>query len=351
MGIVWAILLFSLLILVHELGHFLTAKLFGVQVNEFALFMGPAIFKKKIGETEYSLRCIPFGGFCAMEGEDEETDNPRSFQAAAWWKRLIILLAGVTMNAILGIVMAVIFLLPQQEQVLPVLDSVEPWSSAAGENGLRSGDRILAIDGEKIYIYDDVTLLLSISPSRNHNILVEREGREVLLPDLLMEPREDPNSPGTLRYGMNFTPAELTLGDKLSKGFWTAVDDVRTVRLSLKMLFNGSAGIKDLSGPAGIVAVVSDTTSQSSGALQTFMMLMRIGSMLSMNLAVMNLLPIPALDGGRAFCLLLTVLIEKLTGKKLDPKYEGYLHMVGMILLLGFMAVITFKDIFMLFQR
>ncbi len=351
MGIVWAILLFSLLVLVHEFGHFIAAKSFGVQVNEFALFMGPAIFKKKIGETEYSLRCIPFGGFCAMEGEDEDSDNPRAFTRASWWKRLIILVAGVTMNAILGIIMAILFLIPDETQVLPIVDHVESWSSVATENGLLPGDEILEIDGENIYIYDDIFLMLNLNSSDTHDLVVKRNGQTITLDDLPMVVQDDPENPGYQRYGITFTEANMDFGDKLSVGFWTAVDDVRTVRLSLKMLFNGSAGLKDMSGPAGIVAVVSDSTNQADGAMETFRLLMRIGTMLSMNLAVMNLLPIPALDGGRAVCLILTTVVEKITRKKIDPKYEGYLHAAGMILLLGFMAIITFKDIFMIFKR
>ena len=125
MSIVFAILLFSLLIFVHELGHFLAAKASGVQVNEFALFMGPAIFKKQVGDTLYSIRCIPIGGYCAMEGEDSDTENPHSFLKAAWWKRLIILVAGSFMNFVIGVMIMVIVYLPVQKIVTPVLDSFE----------------------------------------------------------------------------------------------------------------------------------------------------------------------------------------------------------------------------------
>lgn len=350
MGILWAILLFSFLILVHELGHFLAAKAFGVQVNEFSLFMGPAIFKKKIGETEYSLRCIPFGGYCAMEGEDEESDNPRSFTQAAWWKRLIILVAGVTMNAIFGIIMAIALMLPQNYRVLPQIDYMESWSTFGGENGLQSGDRILEIDGQNVYIYQDITILLMANRSDTHDLLVERDGKEVLLKDLSMIKQEVTMEDGTTQelYGMNFATDDLDFGEKLREGFYISIFNVRSVPLSLKMLFNGSAGIKDVSGPVGIVKTVSDVTSQSSGLL-LFLNLMSLGSLLSMNLAFMNLLPIPALDGGRAVCLLITTVAEKITGKKINPKYEGYLHAGGMILLLLFMVLITFKDIISFF--
>lgn len=350
MGILWAILLFSLLILIHEFGHFLAAKAFGVQVNEFSLFMGPAIFQKKIGETVYSLRCIPFGGFCAMEGEDEESDNPRAFTRAAWWKRLIILVAGVTMNAILGLIMAIALMLPQNYRYLPQIESMESWSTFGGENGLQSGDRILEIDGQNVYIYQDFFMLLMANPSDTHDLLVERDGQEVLLKDLSIIKQEVVLKDGTIQesYGMHFAVDELDFGEKLREGFYISVYNVRSVPLTFKMLFNGTASLKDASGPVGIVKIVSDVTSQSSG-LVLFLNLMSLGSLLSLNLAVMNLLPIPALDGGRAVCLLITTVAEKITGKKIDPKYEGYLHGAGMILLLVLMALITFKDIISLF--
>mgnify|MGYP002514771385 CR=1 FL=1 len=150
MSVLFAILLFSFLIFIHELGHFVAAKLSGVQVNEFALFMGPAIFKKQIGETLYTIRTIPIGGYCAMEGEDEDTDNPRSFQKAAWWKRLIILVAGAAMNFVMGVVLMFIVYMPAQAVVEPVIASFEEFSTVDGPSGLQVGDRILELDGEKI---------------------------------------------------------------------------------------------------------------------------------------------------------------------------------------------------------
>ena len=150
MTIIFAILLFSFLIFIHELGHFVAAKLSGVQVNEFALFMGPAIFQKTVGETTYSLRCIPIGGYCAMEGEDTDTDNPRSFQKAAWWKRLIILVAGAFMNFVTGVLLIAICLAPAKQFIAPVIAEVEPGCTIVKDGGLQVGDRFLELDGETI---------------------------------------------------------------------------------------------------------------------------------------------------------------------------------------------------------
>ncbi len=346
MGIVWAILLFSFLIFIHELGHFVGAKAFGVQVNEFSLFMGPALFTKQIGETQYSLRLIPFGGYCAMEGEDEESDNPRAFTRAAWWKRLIILVAGVTMNAVFGLIMAIACVLPQNYQTLPQIASLESWSTVGGTSGLQAGDRILEIDGYKVNIYEDFSLMLMVNDTETHDLVIQRDGKKIVMDDFYMEKHLVTYEDGTtaMKYGIAFTQDEMDFGEKLKNGWYMAVYNVRSVPLSLKMLFNGSAGMDDVSGPVGIVKTVSDVTGGSSG-VTLFAILMSLGSLLSINLAIMNLLPIPALDGGRAVCLLITTAAEKITGKKIDPKYEGYLHAAGMILLLGFMAVITFMDI------
>ena len=352
MSVLFAILLFSVLIFVHELGHFAAAKLSGVQVNEFALFMGPAIWKKQVGETLYSIRTIPIGGYCAMEGEDEDTDNPRSFQKAAWWKRLIILVAGAAMNFIIGVLLMVLIYLPMQQAVMPVIDSFEEFSTVNGENGLREGDRILEVDGEKIYVQSDFSLILGMNPGDIHDLVVERAGKTVILNDLPMEKHEVVQEDGTVQmlYGMNFTLQPVNLPGRIRYAWNQCLDTVRLVRLSLQMLFGGQAGLRDLSGPVGIVQQMSVVAEASPTVLDAVLNMLYFGAFIAINLAVMNLLPIPALDGGRVVGLLITTAVESLTHKKVDPKYEGYLHGAGMLLLLGLMAVIMFKDIFVLFR-
>lgn len=352
MSIVFAIFIFSFLILIHELGHFVTAKLSGVQVNEFSMFMGPALWKKQKGETLYALRLIPIGGYCAMEGEDGVSDNPRSFQKAAWWKRLVILLAGAAMNFLAGVLLMVIISLPLQRAVMPVISSFESYATVNGENGLREGDRIVKVDGERIYTQSDFSLILSLNPGDTHDLVVEREGKKVTLRNFTMEKHAVTDEAGNTRmvYGMNFTIAELGLGDRLHYAWMQSMDSVRLVRLSLKMLFTGQAGLSDMSGPVGIVQQMSSVAESSPSRFAALMNLLYFGGFIAINLAVMNLLPIPALDGGRAFCLLLTVAVEGITHKKINPKYEGYIHGTGMILLYALMAVIMFKDIFVLFK-
>ena len=353
MAVVFAILLFSFLIFIHELGHFLTAKLFKVQVNEFSMFMGPAIFKKQVGETLYSVRCIPVGGYCAMEGEDGSSDNPRAFGNVSWWKRFAILVAGAFMNFVVGVLLMVIVYLPAEQFAVPVIDSFEPYSTVNSEHGLQTGDRILEVDGEKVYIISDFNLLLSLNPGDTHDLVVERDGGKVFLNDFYMEKHsvKDENGNETMLYGMNFTRIDADLPAKLSYAWGSSMDTVRSVRLSLQMLLTGRAGLQDMSGPVGIVQVMSETAAASESTMDAVLNMLYFGAFLAINLAIMNLLPIPALDGGRVVALLLTAAIEMLTGKKIDPKYEGYIHGIGMVLLLGLMAVVMFKDIFVIFRR
>ena len=352
MSILFAILLFSLLIFVHELGHFLAAKASGVRVNEFAMFMGPAIFKKQVGETLYSIRCIPIGGFCAMEGEDGGSDDPKAFHRAAWWKRLIILVAGAAMNFIVGVLLFIIVFLPSEQIAVPVIDSFESFCTLDGADGLQVGDEFLQIDGENIYVQSDFSLILSLNEGDVHDVVVLRDGKKVLLDDLKMELHtvKDEQGNDVQRYGFSFSVIEPTFLEKVGYAWDNTLDSVRNIRLSLQMLLTGKAGLGDMTGVVGVVDIMSDVADQSESAWLAVLNMLWFGGFLAVNLAVMNLLPLPALDGGRVAGLLLTTLVEKIIRKKIDPKYEGYIHGVGMILLFALMAVIMFKDIIFIFK-
>ena len=352
MTILFAILIFSFLIFIHEFGHFITAKLSGVQVNEFAIFMGPAIWKKQIGETLYSIRCIPIGGYCAMEGEDNDTENPRSFQKAAWWKRLIVLVAGAFMNFVSGLLILAIVYAPVKNLVVPVIHSFEEFSTVGGEQGLQEGDRLVELDGEKIYLQSDFALILSLNAGDYHDIVVERNGELVELDHFHLEKHEVTLEDGSVvqMFGIQFSVVEANFTNKLEYIWNTAIDWVRTVRLSLQMLLTGKAGLSDMSGPVGIVQQMgqaADSAESTSGAI---MNLLYFGAFIAINLAVMNLLPLPALDGGRVVALLLTTAVETVLRRKINPKYEGYIHAAGMFLLLALMAIVMFKDIIFLFK-
>lgn len=362
-SIIFGIILFSLLIFIHELGHFAAAKGFGVQVNEFSMFMGPALWKKRRGETLYAIRLIPFGGYCEMEGENGDSrENPRSFCAAAWWKRIIILVAGPMMNLLAGLVLFAIFFAPQERLIVPKVDYVEPKSSLkAGRDGmgLKAGDRILSVDGERVYMYTDFELILTAktdpegNPQNRHDLVLLRDGEEIELKDFAMKKRRFDNGSGgtTLRYGFDFGSDPRSLPALLRQTWNACLSNIRMVRISLQMLFGGRASVKDLSGPVGIVHMMTDTANRSGSLYYALLNMLSFGGLITVNLGVMNLLPIPGLDGARAVGVLLTALVEGITRRKVNPKYEGYIQGIGTMLLFALLAVIMLKDVIQIFKR
>lgn len=351
MYIFLAILIFGVLIFVHELGHFLTAKLFGVRVNEFAMCMGPAIFQKTIGETTYSLRCIPIGGYCAMEGEDEDSEDPRAFTSKPAWQRAIILVAGAAMNFLVGLLVVVCMYLPSSGFVTTEIVDFMDGCALYSETGLQPGDRILSVDGERVYTSSDLTMLLERGQDSEYDIVVRRNGKRVKLKDFRMEPQEFAvNGETKQMYGLYFGTVENSLWQTLRYSWNVVMDFGRIVRLGLVDLITGAAGLKDMSGPVGIVAMISETGNAAETTSEGVLDVLYLGAFLAVNLAFMNLLPVPALDGGRVVGLVLTAILEAVTRRKIDSKYEGYVHAVGMVLLLGLSAVLIFKDVFALFR-
>lgn len=349
MYILIAILIFGFLILTHELGHFLTAKLFGVRVNEFSVCMGPAIWKKTVGETTYALRCIPIGGYCAMEGEDEDSDDPRAFTSAKAWKRAIILAAGACMNFVTGLLILLVVYAAMEGYATPKISGFLDGSVLESEDGLQTGDVIYKIDGERVYLYSDIGLVLSRNDTGIFDIVVKRDGKKVELKDFEMIPQPYEEDGQTVyRYGMVFAPEWRSPFTVLKNAWNSAIDFVRIVRISLQDLVSGLVSLNDMSGPVGIVSVIAKTGSSAETKSDAALDIAYLAAFIAVNLAVMNMLPIPALDGGRVFLLIVTVILEKLLRRKIDPKYEGYIHAAGMILLLAFIAFITFKDIWKL---
>ena len=346
-----AILIFGVLIMTHELGHFLTAKLFGVRVNEFSICMGPAIWKKTVGETTYALRCIPIGGYCAMEGEDEASEDPRAFTSAKPWKRAIILAAGSAMNFITGLIVLVVMYSSVAGFSTATIVDFYPDCPYQSEEGLQVGDEMYKIDGRRVYQYSDVSMLMSRNATGVFDLTVKRDGKLVELQDFPMEKLayEDENGETVYLYGIYFGVEEKTVGTVLKNAWYSALDFVRLVWMCLSDLVQGLVSVDDMSGPVGIVSVIAETGESSATTAAAALNIAYLGAFIAVNLAVMNLLPIPAVDGGRVFFLVITWIIEKIIRRKIDPKYEGYIHAAGMILLLLFIAFITLKDIWKLF--
>ena len=344
--ILLAILIFGVLIMTHELGHFMAAKLCGVRVNEFSIFMGPALWKKTVGETTYSLRCIPVGGFCAMEGEDEESTDPRAFTSARAWKRILILVAGAAMNFLTGLLVLVVMYSAVAGFSKAEIVDFYPDCPLESEQGLQVGDELYKIDGHRIYLYSDVSLFLSRNTTGVYDLTVRRDGKLVELEDFPMEKRAYEEDGQTVyRYGLYFGYEDKTVGTVLKNAWYSSLDFVRMVWMSLSDLVRGMVSVKDVSGPVGIVSVIAETGENSETVAAAALNIAYLAAFIAVNLAVMNLLPIPALDGGRVFLLLVTWVLEKLLRRKINPKYEGYIHAAGLILLLGILALITVKDV------
>ena len=341
--VILAIVLFGVLIAVHELGHFAAAKACGVKVEEFAIGMGPVLWKKQGGETQYSLRLVPIGGFCAMAGEDESSEDPRAFTNQAAWKRAIILAAGAFMNFLLGLIIVLLLYANAGAFRAPVLAGFMdgcPYESAAG---LQTGDKFYRIDGHRIYMQYNVADFLSRGDGV-HDLVIVRDGKKLALNDFTLVPLEYEGY-DTKMYGFYFGYEEATFGKKIEYSWNTAMEFGRMVWMGLGQLVSGEVGVKDLSGPVGIVDLMAETGEQAESASDALYNILYLGAFIAVNLAVMNLLPIPALDGGRIFLLLVTWGIESVTKKKLNPKYEGYIHGAGMVLLLGLMAFVMLNDI------
>ena len=346
-----AVLIFGVLIFVHELGHFLVAKRTGVQVNEFALCMGPTLWSKKWGETTYSLRAIPIGGFCAMEGEDEDSENPRAFTSAAVWKRFYILIAGSAMNFLAGLLILVIIFSFAAGFTSTTLSGFTDGATIAEETGLQEGDTFYRIDGQRVYFFQDISLLLNRNSTGNYALEVIRDGKVTDLGTVPMIPKEfDFDGEKRLAYGLKFVAREKSVGAVLEEAWFSSIYFCRLVWMGLGDLVSGMVGLDDMSGPVGIVSQIAQTGKNSATATDAALNIAYFAAFLAVNLAVMNMLPIPALDGGRAFFLLISAAIEKITKKKISPKFEGYIHAAGMLLLLGFIALITLKDIVKLFR-
>jgi len=344
--IIIAVLLFGIIIIVHELGHFWTAKAFGVKVNEFAIGMGPVLLKKQKGETMYTVRAFPVGWLCAMEGEDEDSFDPRSFPAQRVWKRFIILVAGSAMNFLLGLLIIMIIYSGAEAFYTPVLSGFMDGFPFEGEDGLMVGDRIVSIDGEHIWMYSDVSLFLSRGNGSSYDLVVRRDGKKVRLDDFPLRLREYEYEGQKLqRYGLIFGTEDAGFFAKLRYSMANSMDFVRFVRLGIFDLLRGNAGVRDLTGPVGIIGYMTQAGDNSASIREAAENVLYFAAMIAINISIMNMLPLPALDGGRIFFMVVTWVIEKLTRRHVNPKYEGYIHAAGLMIFLGLMVFITYSDI------
>lgn len=346
MGIIWFILVLGAIVLVHEFGHFIFSKIFGVYVYEFSIGMGPRLlhYKRKNGETEYSLRLIPIGGFCSLAGEDADdnskiADNRKLYNKPVW-QRFIIMVAGATFNFIFAFVLLfVMALIYGSISTKPIIYSVAQGYPAY-EAGVREGDRVVSIDGERTSSWSEVQLYIQMGDGKTMDFVLKDQSGNKRTVKITPEVTEDEEGNKTYKVGIGIdTTKKRGFIASLSYAGETTVGLYGLMLTTLKQLFTGGVGISDLSGPVGIYTVVD------SQAKNGFESLMYLTAYLSMNVGVINLIPFPAFDGGRV----LFLIIEKIRKKPVKAKTEAMVNSIGFGILILLMIAVTINDIFRLF--
>ncbi len=333
--VLYTVLILGFLIFIHEFGHFICAKLTKTKVNEFALGMGPAIFKKQMGETLYALRLFPIGGYVAMEGEDDASEDPNGFDKKNIWARLLIVSAGALMNLVLGFIITLILVMRAGIPSLTVGEFME--NSVSDDYGLQIGDVILKIDDRKIGDYVDIGTAFALDFNLDSvDVTVLRDGEEVVLEDVVFPKVEQADGLSSFSVDFKVYGKEKTFGNVMKETFSRTGSYISMMYESIGQLITGKMSVKYVSGPVGISSAIADSAKLGLDAILSLV------SLISLNLAVMNLLPLPALDGGR----LIFLLIELVTRKRVPKKYEAVVHFVGLVALLILMVLIVFKDIF-----
>lgn len=321
------ILLFSVMVIPHEFGHFAAAKLSGIKVNEFSVGMGPKIFQKQGNETKYSIRIFPIGGFCAMEGEDEESDNPRAFNNVSTLKKIFVLSSGAIMNILVALLLMIITV-----QIIGtptnVVGSIEK-NSPAELAGLRAGYRIVELDNKEINSWEDFVQEMRTKESEQIEIGIERKGnyKEFIINPIYKDGRQV--------IGVTSKPAHNLFKSAIygSKSTW----QINSAMYSglYKMLTGKVNFKKNVAGPIGIISLVGKTSKEG------FISFIYLAVIISINLAVINMLPFPALDGGR----ILFTLIRKITGNAISDEMEGKIHLAGFAILIALLIFVTWNDI------
>lgn len=342
MNIIVALIIFSVIIIVHELGHFLAAKLNGVCVQEFTLGLGPTLIGFQRGETEYCLKLLPFGGSCVMLGEEEASDDERAFNNKTVWQRMMIVLAGPIFNFILAFFLS-LFLIGFGGADAPIIAEVGEGTPAQ-EAGLQAGDRIVKMDGSRVYNYREIVYKMLLNKGGNPVTFVyERDGEQK---EVTITPA--PVEGGAYQVGIaGGTYEKQNILGIVKYSLLEVRCQIKVVIWSLQYMVSGYSTLNDVAGPVGIVSMIGDTYNEAAeyGFLTVLLSMFNIAVMISANLGVMNLLPIPALDGGRFFFFI----IEAIRGKGIDPNKEGMIHFTGLMVLLALMVFIMFNDIRNLF--
>lgn len=341
MKILIALLIFSVIIAIHELGHFTAAKLFKVRVNEFAIGMGPAIFKRKKGETQYSLRIFPIGGFCTLEGEDAESDDERSFKNIRTWQKIVILAAGAIMNIILGFILIVI-ITSSGGDIASITIGGFYDNAKSHQTGLEAGDKIMKINGSPIFIDGDISYQFMNDEDAVFNIEVMRNGEKVNLENVQFDTiKSDESSKQRMIIDFKVKPIKRNILTVLDYSVKKTVYVSKIVLVSLTDIIKGKYKLNDLSGPVGIVNAIGEVIVPTKSLAENVKMVIDMAIFITINVGIFNLLPLPALDGGR----IIIRIGEGISRKRLKPEIEGIIHFAGLALLMLLMVVVTFNDL------
>lgn len=346
--IIIGIILFNLIILAHEWGHYFSAKSFGVKVNEFALGMGPTLCKIKKGETTFSLRALPIGGFCAMEGEDEKSSDPRAFERKKPWQKIIIVAMGAIMNLVLGFLITLIIFCQSNNFASRTISKFADNAISAA-SGLKVGDEILKVDSTSIFTYKDLAFALSIDRKPEFDFKIKRDGEIIDLKNVKFNVVNTENGQSATQIDFYVSPIEKNFFSLISQVFLDTISTVQIVWSGLIGIITRRFPISGMSGPIGIASAIGQATSEGlkTSIMTGFNSLLSLMAMITINLGVVNLLPLPALDGGR----LVFLFFELITGKKMNPKYEGWIHAFGLALFIILMLFISYSDIMRLLGK
>lgn len=337
------VIIFGIVVISHEFGHFLIAKMNGIHVVEFSVGMGPNLLSFKKGDTIYSLKLLPLGGACMFEGEDglniqEGEASEGAFNNASVWARIATVVAGPFFNFILGGIVAAV-MVSMMVIRLPIVEVVE--NSAAIEAGLQNGDKIISLNDEKIYLFGELSLFNYINGGKEVLVKFERDGKVM---ETTLTPKYDEGSAG-YKFGVYCGAYAEEKGIARLKYAWYEMRycAINTYK-SLQMLVHGRVKSDDVAGPVGIAVNVVGKTYEATkeyGVATVVLNMLNITLLLTINLGILNLLPIPALDGGR----LVFLLIEVVRGKPIPPEKEGMVHFVGLVFFMCLMVVVFFNDL------
>lgn len=337
MQVIVGLVILSVLIILHELGHFLVAKLTGIKVLEFSLFMGPRIFSKKIGETEYSVRAIPIGGYVKMEGEETASSDERAFINKPVWVRSLVIAGGPVLNVAYAIIAIALFTyMTLGHYLLPVVTELISGYPAE-KSGLQVGDRIVKVDNETIYTYLQLNVYISTSNGKEIKVFVDRKGNE----PIIIKPAY---VPGENRYMIGIRPLEKSdFPGFIRYGAMQSIWITKMTFRQLGLLLTGGASVDTLTGPVGIVSELGKAAVQGAreSLKDVFARLIYYSALISLSLGVLNLLPVPALDGSK----LVILGVEAIRKKPLPPQKEAYITMIGFGLLLALMVYVSINDI------